>query len=98
MRRTALIALVFLSLALAPTGDARAQEPVRIGEISRWEDVPAALVRSYRRARLVQSSLSLATGTVGAVGGALELTGSSGSTPPTTPCSALCCSPAVSAR
>lgn len=64
-------------LALVAIGTpAHAQDaPRRVGDIETWQDVPSVFAATYRRQRLIGSSLSVASGTVAIVGGALDLTG-----------------------
>lgn len=48
---------------------------MRVGEVESWTEAPAALAESYRRSRLINSSLTLASGTASAAVGTLELVG-----------------------
>lgn len=68
-----------MSLLLPSSGFARdrgeeAAAP-RVSEVTEWTEAPEALAASYRRSRIVQSSISIGTGTLAVIGGTLVLTG-----------------------
>ena len=82
LRLTASLCLLIGCVLVArPSAGEEAPEPeaaargLPVSQVTRWVEAPAALVRSYRTARLVQGAMSVTTGTLAATSGALELAG-----------------------
>ncbi len=69
-----ILSLVHLLLLLCAPAHAQDQ-PQRVGDVETWQDVPPALAATYRRQRLIGSSLSLASGSAAITAGVLDLTG-----------------------